>query len=219
MEYLWTALAAVAEYLGVATVLNWIVCGYPHFRHFKEQPPKSYLIEKRNFMDTQDGPTCSAYASAYVLRHLGTAARGEDLYKIMPSKTRRGAVHPKGVVTLLNREFAKREFPKGKKYYAEYCFGSVKQLKREISRGIPVILFVKTTLGKHWLHFVPVVGYDEKQFFIAESLQSNRNDRALYYNRKVPMKEFKKLWNTMLPDMPLVRHTYIAVREVKKGLE
>lgn len=214
MKILLALIVVIAEYLGIATGLDFLTMGFPRFKKTKQEPPEEYMTQKWNHMDTQNGPSCSGYASAYVLRHLNIKADGAQLYKVMPEKMRKGAVHPRGVVKLLNRELQANSFPNGKKYRAEYCVGSIKQLKYEVSRGIPVIVFVKTKIHKRWLHFIPVVGYDKDFIYIAESLESNRNERTVHYNRKVPIAEFEKLWNTMLPEMPLIRNTYIAVREV-----
>lgn len=217
MGVILTLLAAVVEYLGVATLIDFFTTGFPRFRRSGKKAPEQYLITKQNRMDLQSGPSCSGYSAAYVLRHLGIGAKGDELYQIMPGKMKKGAVYPKGVVKLLNQKMQNHEFPDGKKYRAEYCCGSLEQLKWEISHGVPVIVFVKTQLGKRWLHFIPVVGYDQEYFYIAESLQSIRNAHELHYSRKVPVEEFRKLWNTMMLQIPLYRNTYIVVREVNQA--
>lgn len=214
MFYVIWLLATMAEYLVIATILDCFWEGVPRFRWGRETPPEEYLIRKENRMDLQSGPSCSGYAAAYVLRNLGIPARGEELYQRMPSKTKKGAVHPKGLVRLLNRELEKAGSSDGKRYRAEYCRGNLQQLKREVSQGVPVIAYIKTYPGKHWLHFIPVVGYDGEYIYLAESMENNRNDRNLYYNRKVPVTEFQRLWNTVSWEMPLVRNTYIAVRSL-----
>lgn len=212
IDVILTALTVVTEYLGVATLLYFVISGFPGFRRDRGLPPREYMICRRNRMDTQSGPSCSGYAGAFVLRHLGLQARGEELYQIMPGKMKKGAVHPRGLVKLLNQKLAETPLPDGKKYHAQYCCGSLRQLKYEVSLGIPVIVFIKTRPDRRWLHFVPIVGYDEEYVYIAESLESLRNVRALNYNRRISTKEFRRLWNTRMIDMPLIRNTYIAVR-------
>lgn len=46
-----------------------------------------------------------------------------------------------------------------------YCTGNFNALKKEISSGKVPIVFIRTYPGKKWLHYVPVVGYDEENFF------------------------------------------------------
>lgn len=59
-------------------------------------------------------------------------------------------------------------------------------------------------------YYVPVVGWDESYIFIAESFRNLSNCEEGYYNRKVTIEEFKRLWNTAGWKMPLYRNTYIT---------
>lgn len=206
----------IVEYLLIATGINCIIEGTPRLCCVKEEPPEAFLIPVQNRTERQKGPSCSGYASAYVLRHLGLSVSGEEIYREMPGKMRNGAVHPGSVVKVLNNRLRQVTTPEGKGYLAEYRVGSMRRLKYEVSRGIPVIVFVKTRLRKRWLHFVPVVGYDRDFIYIAESLESNVNLEGKSYNRRVPVKEFQKLWNTALLEQPLWRNTYIVVREAEE---
>lgn len=79
--------------------------------------------------------------------------------------------------------------------------------------GDPAPVFRKKCYypGKKWLHYVPVVGYDEFHFFLADSLPQLANCSEKGYNRKVSNEEFRKLWNTSMWKMPLYRHTFFRI--------
>ena len=90
-------------------------------------------------------------------------------------------------------------------------FGTIADLKKEIGNDVPVIVFIKVNRNKNYLHYVPVVGYDEENFYIAESLKELTNANGLLYNCKISIIEFKKLWNTSDLNMPLYKNTYIKI--------
>lgn len=163
-----------------------------------------FTIEKENRIDIQSGYKCSAFSSAYVLRHWDIAADGNELYEIMPNKMKDGYVYPKGIQSL---------FPKYG-FKVKYCTGNINALKNEVSKGNPVIVMIKIHPNKNWLHYVPVVGYDENNIFIAESLKESVNCDEKYYNRKIADSEFKKLWNTGMIKMPFYRNTYMTVEKI-----
>jgi len=74
----------------------------------------------------------------------------------------------------------------------------------------PVIVMLRTREGERYLHFVPVVGYDEENVYLAESIKefANCGEGEEVYNRKVGNAEFMKLWNTSMLKMPFYRNTY-----------
>lgn len=84
-------------------------------------------------------------------------------------------------------------------------------MKNEISKGNPVIVMIRIQTDKKWLHYVPIVGYEEQYIFIAESLEELTNCNERYYNRKIAIREFGKLWNTSMLKMPFYRNTYMVV--------
>lgn len=86
-------------------------------------------------------------------------------------------------------------------------------LKKEVSKGRPVIVLIRTWKNQNWLHFVPVVGYDEDYIFVAESLKELVDCNERYYNRKIAVNEFRKLWNTSMWKMPCYRNTYIIMND------
>ena len=74
---------------------------------------------------------------------------------------------------------------------------------------------IKIRPDKNWLHYVPVVGYDGQNIFVAESLAELSNCNEPHYNRRIPVKEFKKLWNTAMPKMPLYANTFLGWKDKK----
>ena len=51
----------------------------------------------------------------------------------------------------------------------------------------------------------------KQSFFVAESLAELSNCNEPHYNRRIPAKEFKKLWNTAMSKMPLYANTFFTV--------
>ncbi len=198
----------------ILTLLNWFIITMvidwrlmtlpiPHFK--KGNYPEAFLIKKENRMDIQNAYNCSAFSTAFLLRHFGIEAEGNDIYNKMPGKMKSGYVYQKGI----------RQYFSEQKMKTYYYRGNIDQLKREISKGIPVIAFIKVYADKEYLHYVPVVGYDKDHLYIAESLGElvNCTDSS-YYNRRVSINDFKKLWKTGSIKMPLYSNTYITVRSV-----
>ena len=169
----------------------------------KRTYPADYLIQQGNRLEFQNNTECAAFSIAYVLRHFGMAEEGDALYMNFPSKTRAGNVYPKGIRTVLQKRGFKTNYYKG----------NVSTLKSEVSKGAPVIVFIKVQEGSNNLHFVPVVGYDKDYIYLAESLKRlvNCEDEQNRYNRKVPIDEFKKLWNIKRIHIPFYSNTYITV--------
>lgn len=160
----------------------------------------SYMVEGQNRIDIQTGFQCSAFASAYVLRHFGIAADGKSLYVAMPHKMKSGYVYPKGIRALLQR------YGIG----VQYCRGNLATLKQELQKGHPVIVMIRVRKDKDWLHYVPIVGYDEEYLYVAESLPELVNSQGTSYNRKITKAEFLQLWNTAMLKQPLYKNTYFA---------
>jgi hypothetical protein len=73
------------------------------------------------------------------------------------------------------------------------------------------MVLIKVFKNKNYLHYVPVVGYDEENLYIAESRSDLINTSAINYNRKIAISEFKKLWKISDLRMPLYKNTYFSV--------
>ena len=154
--------------------------------------PEAYMVEQDNYFDYQPGPECSAFSSAYLLRHYGEEAVGLELYQDFPGKLPDGnGVYPQGIVS----------FFLDKGYEAEFVSdATVEDLKREIAKGAPVIVFIhgqEPVDNLHNTHYVPIIGYDEAYFYFAESssgLANCKDEEDVAYNRKTEIETFEKLW-------------------------
>lgn len=192
----------VLEFLIITTIVSRIRAGFPTYRRIKEKAPEKFMITVPNRIDLQENLECSAYSSAYLLRHLGHNVNWEKLYSIMPNKLKSGNVLPKGVVKLLKSYGAE----------AKLCKGNINTLKWEINKGAPVIVNIKVRTDKSWMHFVPVVGYDEEYFYLSDSLGDLANEKSQYYNRKIKISDFKRLWHTETIYMPFYSYFYISLK-------
>ncbi|GAA3347680.1 hypothetical protein GCM10017717_22250 [Deinococcus persicinus] len=187
----------------ISTIINAYLMTLPIPVLRKRNYPANYLILQNNRIDFQNNTECAAFSTAYVLRHFGMEEEGEALYTQFPSKTRAGTVYSKGIREVLRR----------KGFQTNYYKGNINTLKYEVSKGTPVIVFIKVQKNRKNLHFVPVVGYDKEYIYLSESLRHlvNCDDDNKSYNRKVPINEFKKLWNVKRIHMLLYSNTYITV--------
>lgn len=195
-------IVSLANYYIITTIVDCILMGKLRFCFSVKCRKTEFVIKKANRIDMQSGYKCSAFSSAYVLRHWNIDENGDNLYELMPNKMKDGYVYPKGIQSLLPKYGLR----------VKYCFGNLTALKNAVSTGSPVIAMIRIRPDKNWLHYVPVVGYDEENIFIAESLEELVNCNEQYFNRKIPIKEFKKLWNTSMLKMPLYRNTYITAQ-------
>ena len=194
-------ISTLANYLIITTIVDSFLMGALHFHFSIICREKEFVITKANRIDLQNGYQCSAFSSAYILRHWGIEEHGDNLYEVIPNKMRDGCVYPRGILNILSQYCFK----------IKYCAGNIATLKNEVSKGNPVIVMIRVQTDKNWLHYVPVVGYDEQYVFIAESLADFVNSNEQYYNRKISVKEFKRLWNTSMLKMPFYRNTYITI--------
>ena len=197
---LWLMICIVSVVL-LIMVLDCLIIGFPKPAKMKREYAKEYLLKERNRMDFQKTTECSGFSMAHVLRSFGLEAFGNDIYEKIECKMKNGAVMP-GVLKRVIRAYG---------LSANYVKGDLRTLKADLSEGKRVILFIKTRLDKNWLHYVSVVGYDEENVFIAESLQYLTNCKEEYYNRKLSNEEFMKYWDTGEWYMPFFKNTYIVV--------
>ncbi|ETT81041.1 hypothetical protein C176_20049 [Viridibacillus arenosi FSL R5-213] len=191
----------------ISTIINAYLMTLPLPVLRKRDYMANYLIKRNNRIDIQNKRECAAFSTAYVLRHFGMEADGEELYTNFPNKMSSGNVYPKGIRRVLRK----------KGFKTNYYKGNLNTLKYEVSKGTPVIVFIKVHKDRNNLHFVPVVGYDKEYFYLSESLRHlvNCNDDNNSYNRKVPINEFKELWNVKNINMLLYSNTYITVHTIQ----
>ena len=202
MDWLiWYVICTLINTFIIITIVDVVLMGPLMLKFSRKSRISRFMVLKENRIDMQSGNSCSGYAAAYVLRHYDIPADGDDIYMKMPDKMANGYVYPKEI----KRMFEKYGF------HAKYCTGNLNALKNEVSKGNPVIVLIKVRKGKKWLHYVPVVGYDEDSLYLAESFAESVNCSEKTYNRKVSNRDFKALWNTSLLKMPLYTHTFYRI--------
>ncbi|WP_422657610.1 cysteine peptidase family C39 domain-containing protein [Paenibacillus sp. EC2-1] len=153
-----------------------------------------------NRKDIQKNYECAAFSSAFILRHFGKEADGNELYKKYPRKLLDGTINAKGIIV----------FFKKLGLDSTYLSGNIDTLKKQITQGIPVILFVRVFPNKRYLHFVPAVGYDEKFIYLVDSLPYTINCNEALYNRKVLISELGAIWKTWIP---FCKSSYIVINQ------
>ena len=203
---MWIILSVISIFF-LVLVLDWLVLGFakPIRRLLRKGEKKSfakgYILETPNYMAYQKTTECSGFATAHVFRSFGMETEGSQIYESIQHKMKNGAVMPKTL----------KKFIRKSDMEADYVKGSLESLKTDLSEGKRIIVFIKTRLDKNWLHYVSVVGYDENNVFIAESMSSLKNCETKYYNRKVTNEEFMKYWDTREWYMPFYKNTYLMI--------
>ncbi len=201
---LWLIVCIISVLL-LIVILDWLIIGFavPIQRSKKGNYEKEYILKEQNRMAYQKTTECSGFSSAYVLRSFGMEADGNDIYAKISRKMRNGAVLP-GTLKRAIQSYG---------FAVKYVKGSLETLKSNLSEEKRVIVLVKTRLDKNWLHYVSIVGYDEQNIFIAESLDYLTNCKEQYYNRKLTNEEFLKFWDTREWYMPFYKNTYLVIHK------
>ena len=159
-----------------------------------DYPSEFFCKTEGNRIDYQTDGKCAAYASAYLLRSLGENASGEELapeidriFGFVPASSVSGAFKKRG-------------------YQAEARCGSIDTLKQRLTSGTPIIVFIRIPSDTH---YAVVVGYDEQNIYLADSLAENANASDARYNRALTTAEFEAVWKngTILPD-----NIYVVVK-------
>lgn len=195
-------LIILMNYLIITNIVDIILLGAFSFRFSAGCHTEQFVITKENRIDMQKGFQCSAFSTAYVLRHFDKEVDGGTLYSVMPHKTKSGYVYPKGVYDML-RSYGMK---------VKYCRGNLNALKVDLQKGNPVIVMIRVQKDKDWLHYVPVVGFDEEHIFLAESLSELINCKNVLYNRRLRNEEFMQLWNTAMLKQPFYKNTYFVAK-------
>lgn len=199
----WSVIAALAIIIGYVvsvTIVDAILMGFAKPKFDSALATESYIIADSVRIDPQTDFKCSAFSSAYILRHWGEDAHGDSIYDVIPDKMDDGYVYPKGIIKYLS----------SRGFTTNYYIADLTTLKNEVSKGHPVIVMIKIRPDKDWLHYVPVVGYSADSIFIAESLPELCNATNPKYNRSIATDDFNGLWNTASFRMPLYRNTLIT---------
>jgi len=199
-------LIILMNYLIITNIVDIILLGAFSFRFSAGCHTEQFVITKENRIDMQKGFQCSAFSTAYVLRHFDMEVDGGTLYSVMPHKMKSGYVYPKGVYDML-RSYGMK---------VKYCRGNLNALKVDLQKGNPIIVMIRVQKDKDWLHYVPVVGFDEEHVFLAESLSELINCKNVLYNRRLRNEEFLQLWNTAMLKQPFYKNTYFVAKSKSK---
>lgn len=178
-----------------------VFIGLPFYDFIDDAVSPSYMLAVNGSIPSQNGKECAAYASAFTMRYFNQDRDPIDAYKTFKGKLKDGTIVPKGIVSYFKDQNLK----------AHYHKGNFEKLKRHISRGIPVIVFIKVEASQPYLHYVPVVGYDDEYVYLAESLPQLINVWDKPYNRRVPIDTFMSLWDIGSLKMPYHSFTYFTV--------
>ena len=163
--------------------------------------PKQYMITAADYFDFQSRYECSGYSVAYVLRSMGEEADGLTIYQSNPYRNDDGTVMPDKLVKFLEESG----------YKVKLCSGTIMQMKHEVSKGIPIIAFVRTSPKENYYHYLPMVGYDEENIYLADSLKAYINADDQYYNRVLAEADFEAMLETEI----CRRNTYIVFEKWK----
>lgn len=161
--------------------------------------PKQYMVTADNYFDYQSRYECSGYSVAYVLRSMGKEADGLTIYQNNPYKSKDGTVSPDKLLKFLEESG----------YKVKLCSGTIMQMKHEVSKGLPIIAFVKTSPQEKYYHYLPIVGYDEENIYAADSLRAYVNADEQHYNRILTESDFEAMLETGI----FKKNTYIVLEE------
>lgn len=158
-------------------------------------PPEFFCKTEENRIDYQTDGNCAAYASAYLLRNFGENSRGEELTSEIGRVF--GFVPAREIADLFKR----------RGYQVKTCHGNVETLKQQLTNGNPIIVFIRIPNDTH---YAVVVGYDEQNIYLADSIAENANASDTRYNRILTTEQFKDVWKTgtILPD-----NVYVVVKK------
>jgi len=143
-----------------------------------------YFLNKSSYFEKQIYNECAGYSLAYLLRSNNIAISGQDSYDKMKYKFGNGYVLPRSILEQGNDIDLN---------IIQYK-GNLEQLKTRLNSGNPIIILIGD--GIKWQHYVSVVGYDENNVYLFDSLVSNSDDKR--YNRVLSNEEFLNLWNNGL---------------------
>ncbi|MDE5978018.1 MAG: C39 family peptidase, partial [Turicibacter sp.] len=160
--------------------------------------PSTFSIATDNSFETQVHNECSAFSTAYVLRHFGESSLGMKLYEQFNFKIPfLGYVLPKGILNYFNDS----------DYIATLYHGSFETLKLRLLEGTPIIVLIGD--GFHWQHYMTLVGFDEdsEEVYFFDSLRQEDENKEAPGNRTLSTDYFLQLWDNGLP---IFHHIYFT---------
>ncbi len=175
---------------------------FPQTDTIKPNYPDAFIIEENNIFETQVVNECSAFSSAYILRHFGEDERGLQLYENFNYKLPfSGYVLPKGIL----------EYFKDSSYQVRMYTGTLETLKTQLTKGTPIIVLVGS--GLNWQHYMTVVGYNESanEIYFFDSLRDKDENNDLPGNRTLSIDYFLSMWDNGLP---IFNHLYFIFEKI-----
>jgi len=122
-----------------------------------------FIIEKVPFFPQEDFQ-CGPSSLAGVLNYWGVSAAPEDIAHEIFSETARGTLTVDMVI------YAQKKGLNATQYKS-----SLQDLKKNISSGYPVIVLVDYGISLYQVnHFMVVVGYDDRGFFVNSGKKTNK---------------------------------------------
>lgn len=163
--------------------------------------PESFIITTNNSFETQLVNECSAFSSAYVLRHFGENETGLHLYEQFNYKLPfSGYVLPKGILDYFEDSL----------YKINMYTGTLETLKTNLTEGTPIIVLVGK--GLDWQHYMTVVGYNDNldELYFFDSLRKSDENGNSPGNRTLSGDYFLSMWDN---DLPIFNHLYFTLEE------
>lgn len=185
--------------LALATVGIYFITPFPTTDTIKINYPKSFSITTENNFETQVVNECSAFSTAYVLRHFGENKTGLAVYDEINYKLPfSGYVLPKGIL----------EYFENLPYQIHMYTGTFETLKTQLTKGVPIIVLVGA--GLHWQHYMTLVGYDDtlNETYFFDSLKNYDENGNAPGNRTLSSDYFLDLWNN---ELPIFNHLYFTI--------
>lgn len=167
--------------------------------------PERFIISTANSFETQLHNECSAFSTAYVLRHFGESQEGLALYEQFQYKLPfSGYVLPKGILTYFDNQ----------PYDVKLFTGTWETLKTQVAKGDPVIVLVGD--GLNWQHYMTVVGYDDtlNEVYFFDSLREGDENESEPGNRTLTTDYFLSMWDNGLP---LFNQIYFTIHSTSRS--
>ena len=124
----------------ITTIVDIILMGFLLPRFQSKKHPSAFFIQpgenslrtsSASYFEFQGQGGCAGFSSAFLLRHLGIPASGEEAFKEVPYTYGGGVAFPKGITGFFKKKGIKM------KLYS----GNLNALKNEIVRGNPVRIY------------------------------------------------------------------------------
>lgn len=149
-----------------------------------------YVINTHNNSFPKQGKNqCSAFSSAFILRHLGHSVDGATIYENISGKISlppwRGYVFYTGIIKMF-------------KYYGynmKIYVGNLASLRTTLTNEIPIIVQIGN--GLKWQHYMVLIGYDKqpKELYFYDPNKHNDTNNEQPGNRTLNEEKFLELWN------------------------